>query len=112
MAVSTRVYVAVLFVMIHVYVGHRGVLGQLSECVTKSASCASSLKIIDDKEELCRSVSEYLTCVKNALKDCGSNAEDTLKKAEEQMAQHECSSAGVPVISVLCLLMAAIVLVL
>lgn len=37
-------------------------------------------------------VSEYLTCVKNALKDCGSNAEDTLKKAEEQMAQHECKT--------------------
>lgn len=30
MAVSTRVYVAVLFVMIHVYVGHRGKENNLS----------------------------------------------------------------------------------
>ncbi|XP_052673429.1 uncharacterized protein LOC128155657 [Crassostrea angulata] len=100
MAVSIRVYVAVLLVMIHVYVGPKCRLNGHSGFPQSQPQGYSG------------SVSEYLTCVKNALKDCGSNAEDTLKKAEEQMAQHECSSAGVPVISVLCLLIAAIVLVL
>ncbi|XP_078327149.1 uncharacterized protein LOC111123606 isoform X5 [Crassostrea virginica] len=89
------------------YISYQGASGQSHECETKAATCSTSLKISGDKEEICKSVETYFTCIENAIKQCGLG-EDVLAQAREQMAPYGCSASGFPAVSALCLHMAAL----
>ncbi|XP_078327148.1 uncharacterized protein LOC111123606 isoform X4 [Crassostrea virginica] len=90
------------------YISYQGASGQSHECETKAATCSTSLKISGDKEEICKSVETTFNCIENAYKPCGGLSGDILAKAKEKVAKYGCSAPGLPAVSALCLLMAAL----
>ncbi|XP_078327145.1 uncharacterized protein LOC111123606 isoform X1 [Crassostrea virginica] len=58
--------------------------------------------------QLSRSVETTFNCIENAYKPCGGLSGDILAKAKEKVAKYGCSAPGLPAVSALCLLMAAL----
>ncbi|XP_048774586.1 uncharacterized protein LOC125679404 [Ostrea edulis] len=114
MAVFGKFYVDALLCMAVLLVSYRGITAQNMQCATKAMSCLTQFqsaitgKDQNDKDALCSGVSNYLTCTENVLKECGSQDNDMLDKARKDMEKYECSGAGLPVISMLCLVVAAL----
>ncbi|XP_022318599.2 uncharacterized protein LOC111121567 [Crassostrea virginica] len=107
MAVSPKVYFAGILLVVIIIISYEGASAQVVECAKRPFTCLSNLKTTGEKKEICESAEAYLSCMDKALNDCGLE-QDVMKKAKDKVKELDCSGAGLPVISFVCLLMAAI----
>ncbi|XP_062574738.1 uncharacterized protein LOC134236576 [Saccostrea cucullata] len=112
MAISGRFYIDALAFMVIVIIAYNGVAGQAKDAqcfLSKSSKCRPATGGGGDKEKMCSGLNNYINCIQNVMKECNvSTGKDMLDQAKKQLKDHGCSGAGLPVVSVLCLLVAAV----
>nr|XP_022320786.1 uncharacterized protein LOC111123002 isoform X1 [Crassostrea virginica] len=108
MTVSTRFY-SMCVLLVALFISFQGAFGQSLECSTKLLTCLNGIQAADreDKKDLCKAEDTFFSCVENAIEQCGLG-KDVMDKAKEEMANYKCSAPGLPTVSALCLLMAAL----
>nr|XP_022321748.1 uncharacterized protein LOC111123606 [Crassostrea virginica] len=120
MAVSTRFCFTCVLVAVF-SISYQGVSGQVMECAKNAVkSCIDSFRTSGDIEERCKSIETYYNCIETAfMQQCGIG-EDVMVHVRELFAKYKCSApglhavsvpgsaSGLPAVSALCLLMAAL----
>ncbi|XP_061170171.1 uncharacterized protein LOC133179427 [Saccostrea echinata] len=113
MAFFGRFYIDVLLFMVIVFIAYNGVAaqGKDAQCfLSKSSKCRPATGGSENnKQKMCSGLSTYISCIQNAMNECNvSTGKDMLERAQKQLKDHGCSGAGLPVVSVLCLLVATV----
>ncbi|XP_078327144.1 uncharacterized protein LOC144623052 [Crassostrea virginica] len=115
MAVSTRFYSMCVLLVAVLFISFQGAFGIFEFQCSALSTCRDSMNSqlpadFEDKESLCKAVDTYFRCTENAIEQCKLHRylKDVMAKSKELVVNYECSAPGLPAVSALCLLMAAL----